>query len=75
MHFYMHPYLHKKIYSCKKWVLHPATWHVAYYIALTMSGRRFWQLRMRVGTHAMLHYSPVHAGIAGHDKAVCPHIL
>jgi hypothetical protein len=21
MHFYMHPYLHKKNYSCKKWVL------------------------------------------------------
>jgi hypothetical protein len=21
MHFYMHPYLHKKFYSCKKWVL------------------------------------------------------
>jgi hypothetical protein len=22
MHFYMHSYLDKKIYSCKKWVLH-----------------------------------------------------
>jgi hypothetical protein len=22
MHFYMHPYLHKFFYSCKKWVLH-----------------------------------------------------
>jgi hypothetical protein len=22
MHFYMHSYLHKKIHSCKKWVLH-----------------------------------------------------
>jgi hypothetical protein len=26
MHFYMHPYLHKKNYSCKKWVLHIDTW-------------------------------------------------
>jgi hypothetical protein len=25
MHFYMHSYLHKKNYSCKKWVLHVAT--------------------------------------------------
>jgi hypothetical protein len=26
MHFYMHTYLDKKIYSCKKWVLHLITW-------------------------------------------------
>jgi hypothetical protein len=30
MHFYMHSYLRKSFYSCKKWVLHGPTWAVVY---------------------------------------------